>query len=108
MGRHADQTSRHAARDDSARVALAGSPANRGVAPNTKAAPVANAGNDQAFTVQFAGNVSKCVATANPAAAPPSATGPLVVANGTTNPATIVVTEMSSTTAYPFSLQVTC
>jgi hypothetical protein len=80
---------------------------NRGVAPNTKPAPVADASNNQTFTVQFASNVSKCVATANPAATPPANAGPLVVANGA-NPVTIVVTEPTTTTPYPFSLQVTC
>jgi hypothetical protein len=87
---------------------------NRGVVPNTTAAPAADADSNQTFTVQFASNVSKCVATASPAAVPavPSGgtpvPGPLVVANSTTNPAMIVVTEPTTTTPYPFSLQVTC
>ncbi len=68
---------------------------------------------NQVFTVQFAGDVSKCVATASPASTPPAPPTPgdvtaLTVANGT-NPATFVVTEVNAgTSPYGFSIQVTC
>lgn len=87
--------------------------ANRGVAANTPAVTRDDTGDNQTFTIPFAADVSKCVATASPAAAPPAppttgAVTALTVANGST-PATFVVTEVNAgDTAYPFSIQVTC
>ena len=78
--------------------------ANRGVPANGKATAAAD-GTDQVFTVPFSGDVSKCVATANPTAA---LTAPLVVSPAAT-PSTITVREQGvNTTPVGFALQVTC
>jgi len=87
--------------------------ANRGIAAGTTAATRDDSGNNQAFTIPFSGDVSKCVATASPASAPTAPTtagavSALTVTNGT-NPATFLVTEVNAEdTPYPFSIQVTC
>jgi hypothetical protein len=88
---------------------------NRGIAAGTTAVAADDTGDDQAFTVPFAGDVRKCVATATLAGAPTAAvTDPddvpvLTVANSPTNPAAFVVNEVNAgDTAYPFSIQVTC
>jgi hypothetical protein len=85
---------------------------HRGVVAGTKATPTAD-GENRVFTVQFAGDVSKCVATASPTSTPPNPAGAddfhaLTVVNGT-NPATFVVTEVNAgTSPYGFAIQVTC
>ncbi len=80
--------------------------ANRGVPANGRATLVAD-GTNQVFTVPFSGDISKCVATANPTAATPETDSPLIVAIGGTN--TVVVTEQDvGTSPFGFALQVTC
>jgi hypothetical protein len=78
--------------------------ANRGV-PAIGAAKVETSGADTVFTVPFAGDLSKCVATASPAGG--TATDRLVVGAPATNGA-IVVTEQGAGAAYDFTLQITC
>jgi hypothetical protein len=76
--------------------------ANRGIPANGRAT-VAPTGGNQVFTVPFSGDVSKCVATANPTDV---AAGTLAVAPGA-DKTTMTVTE-AGPTAYGFHLQVTC
>jgi hypothetical protein len=90
-----------------ARVAADGTiSANRGVPANGKAT-VDSSGGNQAFTVPFSGDLSQCVATANPTETSTEADEPLVVATGS-DKSTIVVTEQNAATAFGFQLQVTC
>jgi hypothetical protein len=83
--------------------------ASRGVANGAKATVMATGGN-QVISVPFAGDVSKCAATASPTAppAPGSGTrGELVVAIGGDGKS-VVVTEPSADAPVGFHLQVTC
>ena len=80
--------------------------ANRGVPANGKAT-VDSSGGNQAFTVPFSGDLSQCVATANPTESTGDTDMPLVVAVGS-DKSTIVVTEQQAAAAYGFQLQVTC
>jgi hypothetical protein len=80
--------------------------ANRGVPSNGKAT-VDNSGGNQAFTVPFSGDLSQCVATANPTESTGDTDMPLVVTTGS-DKSTILVTEQQAATAYGFQLQVTC
>jgi len=83
--------------------------ASRGVANGAKATVTATGGN-QVISVPFAGDVSKCAATASPAAAPSSGSGTpgqLVVAIGGDGKS-VVVTEPGADAPVGFHLQVTC
>jgi hypothetical protein len=80
--------------------------ANRGVQANTKASLDAT-GGDQVFTVPFSGNLSACVATANPTTATTETDQPIVVAVAA-DPSRIVVTEQEAAAPYSFAVQVTC
>lgn len=80
--------------------------ANRGVPANGKATLSAS-GPDEAFTVPFSGDVSKCSATASPTD-PTGLTGPLAVAPGS-DKTTVVVTEPGGAAApRGLHLQVVC
>jgi hypothetical protein len=98
-----------------AEVAANGAVSNqRGIAPNTPTIAADDSGDNQTFTVPFASDVSKCVATATLATAPEDpadADDPLVltVAHHPSNPAMFVVSEVNAAdTARPFSIQLTC
>jgi hypothetical protein len=78
--------------------------ANRGV-PANGSAKVETSGADTVFTVPLTGDLSKCVATANPTGG--TATDRLVVGAPATN-GTVTITEQSAAAAYGFNLQVTC
>ena len=80
--------------------------ANRGVPANTKATVTVEGGN-RVFTIPFSGDVSGCVATANPTLATAETDRPLVVRT-LGNPSRVVVTEQDTTTPYGFGLQVIC
>lgn len=89
---------------DGAITATRGVPAG-GTAPPTD---TGGAAGDEVFTVPFAGDVSKCSATANLTGDVANATTlPLVVATGS-NPATVVVTQRDTDTPAPFTVQVLC
>lgn len=80
--------------------------ANRGIVANGRAT-VAQEGTNSTFSVPFTGDLSKCVATANPTDA--DATGELIVGQPAAN-GTVAVTQKNATAddPYAFSLQVTC
>lgn len=79
--------------------------ANRGVPANGRATVAADGGN-QIFTVPFVGDLSRCVATANPTVAVTGDTDvPLVVATGANQ---VTVTEQDAASPYAFAVQVTC
>ena len=80
--------------------------ANRGVPANTSAAVAAD-GPNQVFVIPFSGDVSGCVATANPTAAGPDTDVPLVVTTAG-NPSRVVVTQQDASAPYGFALQVMC
>jgi hypothetical protein len=80
--------------------------ANRGVPANT-AAKVETSGGDTVVTVPFSGDLSKCVATATPTGGSVADGDRLVIGAPASN-GTVAVTEQDTTTAYGFSLQVTC
>jgi hypothetical protein len=78
--------------------------ANRGIQTNA-AATVTTSGADTVYSVPFAGDISKCVATASPAGG--TATDRLVVGAPAAN-GTVQVTEQAAATPYGFTVQVTC
>ena len=78
--------------------------AARGVPSGGKAAVAADGAN-QVVSVPFAGDISKCAATASPTSA--TLTDPLAVAIGSDN-RSVVVTEPNAATAVGLHLQVTC
>jgi hypothetical protein len=80
--------------------------AGRGVAANTTATIAAD-GGDQVFTIPFGGDVSGCVATANPTAATADTDAPLIVTTAG-NPSRVVVTQQDAAAPYAFALQVIC
>ena len=59
------------------------------------------------FTIPFGGDVSGCVATANPTAPTADTDMPLIVTTAG-NPSRVVVTQQDASAPYPFALQVIC
>jgi hypothetical protein len=80
--------------------------ANRGVPANTNAT-IAVDGTNQVFTIPFSGDVSGCVATANPTAATTQTDMPLIVTTAA-NPSRVVVTQQDADAPFGFGLQVIC
>jgi hypothetical protein len=80
--------------------------AGRGIKANTPKATTTSENDRHTFDLPFDGDLSKCVATANPAST--DATGTLVVEPPTSTGIVRVVEDEATGGAYPFSLQVTC
>ena len=79
--------------------------ANRGVPVNTQA-ELSTDGGDPLFSVPFSGDLSACVATANPSGG--TVTGTLIVGAPAANGRVAVIERGAGATPYPFALQVTC
>jgi hypothetical protein len=98
-----------------AEIAAAGTVGNsRGLVAGTATVTPDATGENQTFSVPFAADVSKCVATATLGGAPANTADAddalvLTTAHHPSNPTMFVVTEVNAgDTAYPFSIQVTC
>jgi hypothetical protein len=81
---------------------------NRGVAAGQKATVSESDGN-RVYSVPFSGDLSQCVATANPTqVVAGETTSPLVVAIGSPATTVTVIEQGAADNPYDFSLQVTC